>query len=94
MEVNKFSINLQFFSGLKKSTVQSFSMHSHTHKVKHDRLAFDLKCDRMGDLFRLLQENHKEYYLVRMENPEVTKTWAHIEIGLYEIPEELKIFNP
>ena len=26
------------------------------HKVKHDRLAFDLKCDKMEDLFRLLQE--------------------------------------
>jgi hypothetical protein len=54
--------------------------------------AFDLKCNHLDVLVEIIKERHQFYGINRIENPEITKTWLHVEFG--HVEHYLYIFNP
>jgi hypothetical protein len=82
-----------FRSRFKYSGVRTKDCKMGARKSKHKEYkAFDLKCKHMDILFYLIENHYKTYGINRLENPKVTKTWAHCEFEIW--PESLKIFNP
>jgi hypothetical protein len=64
------------------------------HKIQGSVMAFDIKCDDFDKLDWIVKHNFQTLHICRMEEPEKTKTWRHLEFDSEKIPEVLKVFNP
>ena len=53
---------------------------------------FDLKCNYRPILLNLIMDNYQKYGIERIENPQLTPTWLHVEFNIYA--DDLKVFNP
>lgn len=58
--------------------------------------AFDLKCEDLNKLLKIIMDNNIGFGIVRIENPDITIAggWIHIEISDQLQIGELQIFNP
>lgn len=63
-------------------------------KSKHKLgIAYDLHTKNLSKLIDLIKKDYKKYHVSRIENPDITKTWLHIEF-MESIPRKLIIFDP
>lgn len=65
-----------------------------SHKGWEDSQGFDITCANIEKLRMIIHKHHKELQIVRMENPEYTPGWAHIDISEFKSSLPLIVFNP
>lgn len=65
------------------------------HKlVEPGVFAWDLHTKNLAGLTDLVKAKHREFGVIRMEDPAVTTSWLHIEITTDMQPGDLHIFKP
>jgi hypothetical protein len=65
------------------------------HKLyDFETTAFDLHCDDLPHLTQIIEVNSMSYGITRMEDPDYTPTWRHVEYTTNIMVGALKIFKP
>lgn len=66
-----------------------------THKLVFKPItSFDMKCKHMDRLIAEVKANHMFYRIIRIENPEKTRTWLHGEFSDIIVTTPLVVFDP
>ena len=67
------------YSGIRPTTCPEGASRSRHKLTVPGVTAFDLKCSRLSKLVTLVRSRSREFGIVRIENPNATKTWLHVE---------------
>lgn len=87
--INNWANNGRFgYSGLRQKDCKIGSKYS-KHKLGY---AFDIKCKDMKKLFSEIENSR--FLISRYENPDKTKSWAHVEFGTLYFGGRPNKFNP
>lgn len=77
----------------KHSGLRSLNCPEGVENSKHKAgRAFDLKCKHLDILNSLIFHNHYRYHITRIEHPDYTPTWRHVEFDTYAT--SMIIFKP
>lgn len=64
------------------------------HKLVHPtKTCFDVKTPQLNRLVELVMKDYAKYGISRIENPDITKTWLHLEFSTEKV-DRLVVFNP
>ena len=93
-DVVRVNSGLNVYSGVRPANCTVGAPQSR-HKLTVDGVcAFDFHVSDLPRLRALATAQNIRFGIARMENPESTPTWAHLEFSANIVQGELEIFNP
>lgn len=81
------------YCGLRPVNCSTGALKS-SHKGFGDVQGFDLHCSDHDKLRKIVATSNRQYGITRMESPNATPTWTHLEFSVAPVYNDLIIFNP